>query len=98
MNSLRNAVNRTVPPLCLLLALMLLIAGFAVLATDRPQPSVELHRATAAADDEYRDLLEHQLLQRRRNRTITILATFGMAVVMAATGFVSMKPRLAKTT
>jgi hypothetical protein len=97
MNRLRNAISRSVPPLCLLLALMLLIAGFAVLATDRPQPSVELHRATAAADEEYRDRLEQQLLRQRRNRTITIVATFGMAVVMAATGFVSMKPHHPET-
>lgn len=97
MNRPRDAINRIVPPLCLLLALMLLIAGFTVLATDRPQPSVELHRATAAADEEYRDLLELQLLRQRRNRTITIVATFGMAVVMAVTGFVSMKPRHPET-
>jgi hypothetical protein len=86
-------MNRVVPPLCLLLALLLLIAGFAVLATDRPEPSVELHRATAAADDDYREVLEDQLRRDRFKRTVMIVTMFGMAIVMAATGFVAMKPR-----
>jgi len=85
-------MNRVVPPLCLLLALLLLIAGFAVLATDRPEPSVELHRATAAADDDYREVLEDQLRRDRFKRTVLIVTMFGMAIVMAATAFVAMKP------
>ena len=86
-------MNRVVPPLCLLLELMLLIAGFAVLATEGPQPSVELHRATANADDDYRKVLEEQLRHDRFKRMVTIATLFGMSVVMTATGFVAMKPR-----
>ena len=42
---------RFLPPTCLLLALLLLIAGFAILAIEKPQPSIELHRVTAAGDE-----------------------------------------------
>ncbi len=86
-------MNRAIPPLCLVLALFLLIAGFAVLATDEPQRSVELHRATAAADEAQREMLEEQLQRQRLRRTVAIVSIFGLAIVMGATGFVVMKPR-----
>ena len=86
-------MSRVVPPLCLVLALFLLISGFAVLATDRPQPSVELHRATAAADEQQREVLEEQLQNQRFRRTVAIFSIFGLAIVMGATAFVAMKPR-----
>ena len=86
-------MNRVVPPLCLLLALFLLIAGFAVLATDRPQPGVDLHRATAADDEQQRLVLEKELRNRRFTRTVMLVTLFGLAIVIAAGGFVAMKPR-----
>ena len=86
-------MSRVVPPLCLVLAVFLLIAGFAVLATDRPQPSVALHAARAAADEAQRDVLEEQLRRQRFRRTVAIVTIFGLAIVMGATAFVAMKPR-----
>lgn len=81
-----------IPPFCLVLALMLVIAGFAVMAVEKPQPSVELHRATAQADEEYRDLLESQLERRRLQQRVMIGSFFGLAVVFAAIAYVSMRP------
>ena len=35
-------MRHVLPPLCLLLALSMMIAGFAVLSVEPPEPSVEL--------------------------------------------------------
>ena len=85
-----------IPPLCLVLSLLLFIAAFAALAIDSPQPSVELHRARVEADEPYRDALEEQLDRRRLQRKLLIGSLFGMAVIMAATGFLAMRPSGAK--
>jgi len=89
-------MNAIVPPLCLVLSLLLLIAGFAVLATEQPQPSVELHRARVEADDAYRDALEEQLAHRRRQRWILIISLFGLALILAVVAFVAMRPAASK--
>ena len=85
-------MNQVVPPLCLILSLLLFIAGFAVLAIERPQPGIELHRARVEGDEQHRDLLEQQLQRRRLQRKVLIGSLFGMAVIVAATAFVVMRP------
>ena len=85
-------MNAIVPPTCLVLALLLLIAAFAVLAIDEPQPSVELHRARVEADERYREALEEQLENRRLRRRLLIGSLFGMAVILAVVAFVAMRP------
>ena len=86
-------MSRLLPPTCLLLALLLLIAGFAILAIEKPQPSVELHRVTAAGDEKRREVLEDQLDQQKMKRTGLIVSVFGLAIVLGAFGFISMTPR-----
>jgi len=86
-------MHRIVPPICLLLSLLLLIAGFSLLARDQPDPSVDLHRARMADDEQYRDLLEEDLRRRRLKRTVMIATLFGMAVVLGVASFVAMRPR-----
>jgi hypothetical protein len=85
-------MKQFVPPVCLVLSLLLLIAAFAVLAVEPPQPSVELHRARVEADEQYRDALEEQLQRRRLQRKILIGSLFALAVIMAAVAFVAMRP------
>ncbi len=55
-------MSRVIPPLCLLLTVLLLVAGFALLAREKPQPSIRLHEATASGDEERRELLEAELV------------------------------------
>jgi len=85
-------MNEIVPPLCLVLSVLLLIAAFAVLAIESPQPGIELHRARVEKDEQYRDLLEQQLERRRLQRKVLIGSLFGMAVIAAAAAFVAMRP------
>jgi hypothetical protein len=89
-------MNAIVPPTCLGLSLLLFIAGFAVLAIERPQPSVELHRARVEADEQYRDALEEQLAHRRRQRWLLIISLFGLAVILAIVAFVAMRPSVSR--
>ena len=85
-------MNNVAPPICLVLSLLLFIAGFAALAIEKPQPGVELHRARVEADDQLRDALEQQLESRRLRRKLLIGSLFGMAVIMAAAAFAVMRP------
>jgi len=85
-------MNEIVPPLCLVLSVLLLVAAFAVLTMERPQPSIELHRARVENDEQYRGLLEQQLERRRLQRKVLIVSLFGMAVIVAAAAFAAMRP------
>jgi hypothetical protein len=85
-------MKELIPPLCLVLSLLLFIAAFTVLAIDKPQPSVELHRARVEADEQYRNALEKQLEQRRRQRWLLIVSLFSLAVIMAIVAYVVMRP------
>ncbi len=89
-------MHKFVPPLCLLLSLAMLIAGFALLAKERPQAGVELHRARVEGDEEYRDVLEQQLERRLLRRKLLISGLFGMATIMVIAAFVTMRPASAK--
>ncbi len=80
------------PPACFVLSLLLLISGFAVMVRERPQPSVELHRARVEDDEPSRVRLEQQLERRRLERTFLVVSLLGMAVILAAAGFVTMRP------
>ena len=85
-------MKEIIPPLCLVLSLLLFIAGFAALAIESPQPGIELHRARVEDDEQYRDLLEQQLDHRRLQRKVLIGSLFGMAVIMAVSAYVVMRP------
>ena len=81
-----------VPPLCLVLSMLLFIAGFATLSVDRPQPGVELHRARVQDDEQYRDLLEQRLERRRLQRKVLTGSLFGMAIILPIVAFIVMRP------
>ncbi|OHB81456.1 MAG: hypothetical protein A2W31_13140 [Planctomycetes bacterium RBG_16_64_10] len=86
-------MNKLVPPCCLLLAMTLFVVGFALLAVDSPDPSVELHRARAGTDEPYRELLERQLLRRQRFRKGLVVGSFALGVTFTAVAFVTMQSR-----
>jgi hypothetical protein len=79
--------------LCLLLALALLITGFALMAVEPPAASVELHSARVRGDEAYRDVLEDQLAQRQRARRILVGSLFAGSALMVLVAFLTMAPR-----
>jgi hypothetical protein len=81
-----------VPPACLVLALLLFIAAFGVLVRDPPQPGMDLHRARVQGDEAYQEVLEAELAHRQRQRKLLIGGLFGLAVIVAAAGYVAMRP------
>ena len=85
-------MTKVVPPLCLLLGLIAFVAGFALLAVDRPQPSIELHQARVQGDEQYRELLEDQLRRRQLWRNTSIGSLFTCGVLFTVVGFLAMKP------
>jgi len=74
-------------PLCLLLALSLLIAGFAMWAVESPQPNMELHRARVTGDEAYSEVLETQLAGQRRSRKVLLIGLFGGSATMVVMAF-----------
>jgi hypothetical protein len=85
-------VTKIVPPFCFLLGLFNFIAGFALMAIEPPQPSMDLHRARVEGDDQYRDLLEDQLERRQLLRKVLIVTLFTCSVLFPAVGFMAMQP------
>ncbi len=85
-------MQRLLPPLCLLMALAMAVVGFGVWAVEAPQPSVELHRAGASGDEQYRDALEAQLRRQQLNRKILLACLFVGSGVFVAAAFLAMRP------
>jgi hypothetical protein len=79
-------------PLCLLLALAMFFAAFAVAAVDPPEATVDYHRARVSGDDEYGDLLESQLERRQFARKALVGSLIFAGVALTGTAFVSMRP------
>ena len=85
-------MSKVIPPFCLLLALLMFIVGFALLAVDRPEASTELHRARIGDDEQYRDLLEEQLRERQLWRNVLIGTLFTTGVLSTVVAFLAMRP------
>ena len=83
-------MTRFLSPLCLLLALAMLIAGFTLRSVEAPQAGVELHRARVVGDDHYADVLEGQLKQRRWARTALIFCMFGGSAALTLAAFATL--------
>ena len=85
-------MRHVLPPFCLILALAMLVAGFAIWAVEPPQANVELHRARVSGDEDYRDLLEAQLARRQLARKVLVGCLFGSSALMVVVAFMSMRP------
>jgi hypothetical protein len=82
-------MQRFLAPLCLILCLALLVTGFALLATDAPEPNIQLHRARAAGDEAYQEVLERELQRRIWIRRGVIGALFVGAFALGVGAFCS---------
>jgi len=89
-------MNRLLPPLCLLLALSMVVTGFVLLAVGPPEPSVDLHRATASGDESSRDVLQADLESKRFKRRLLLGCLFAGSAVMIAMAFMTMQPSNAR--
>jgi len=85
-------MRRLVPPLCLLLALAMGVAGFALWAVERPQPGIDLHRARVSGDQQYRELLEAQLQRQRWTRNLVLGCLFAGSGGLTVIAFLTMEP------
>lgn len=70
----------------------MLIAGFAMLAVEAPEASLELHQAYASNDTSRRDALNASLERRRLERKLLIGSLLAGAVIMTVAAFLAMAP------
>ena len=85
-------MRRLVSPLCLVMALALAIAAFALWAVEPPQPGVEMHRAGAIGDDQYREALEDRLERRQLKRKVLLVCLAVGSGVLIVAAFLAMRP------
>ncbi len=83
-------MDRLLSPLCLLLALAMLIAGFALWSVDPPEAGMELHRARVVGDDDMAAAQESKLEQRQTSRTILLYCMFGGSAAMTLAAFATL--------
>jgi uncharacterized protein (UPF0254 family) len=82
-------MQRFLAPICLILCLAMLVTGFALLATDPPEPNVQLHRARATRDEAYEEVLERELQRRIWMRRGVIGGLFVGAFALGVGAFCS---------
>ncbi len=82
-------MQRFLSPACLILCLALLVTAFALLATDAPEPNMQLHGARVRGDEAYQEVLERDLQQRIWVRRGVIGALFVAALASGVAGFSS---------
>ena len=83
-------MRQLVPPVCLSLALAMIVAGFCLWTMTPPAATVDLHRAAAEGDDLYREAIEAQLSRRQRGRKLLIGSLFVGGPLMVAIAFLAM--------
>ena len=54
-------VSNLLSPICLAIALVMLVTAFAILVTDAPDVSVQLHQARASGDELVEEALERAI-------------------------------------
>ena len=83
-------MNRFLSPLCLLLAIAMLIAGFTLWSVEAPEAGIELHRARVVGDDDFTEVMEAKLQQRRSARLALLFCLFGGSVAMTLAAFATL--------
>ena len=86
------SMHRIIPPICLLLALTMVVLGFGVWALAPPEANVALHRARAAGDDQHREVFEADLRHQQLKRKLLVGCLFAAGAALVATAFLSMRP------
>ena len=81
--------SKMVSPLCLALSLLMLILAFALVFTEAPGESVQLHSARAEGDELVESALSNQLAFRLWFRRLLLAALFCFSIFMAILAFVT---------
>lgn len=81
---------RFLSPLCLLLALAMVIAGFALWSVDAPEAGIELHRARVVGDDDSTEAMEAKLAKRQTARKTLLVCLFGGSAAMTLAAFATL--------
>ena len=85
-------MSKVIPPLCLLLSLLMFIAGFALLAVEPPEAGTDLHRARVEGDEQSREVLEDKLQKDQHLRNFLIGTLFVSGVLSTFAAFFAMRP------
>lgn len=78
-------------PVCLVIALLMLVAGFAILATEGPSESVSLHAARASGNELMEEAWNQQLIGQRWFRRLLLAALFAGSLLMTLLAFVTLR-------
>ncbi len=84
-------MSRFLSPFCLLLALAMLIAGFALWSVEPPEAGIELHRARVAGNDHATEAMESKLKRRQSSRRALLVCLFGGSAAMTFVAFATLR-------
>ncbi|MBN1851616.1 MAG: hypothetical protein JW829_02800 [Pirellulales bacterium] len=84
-------MSRIVPPLCMLLALAMVIVGFGLWVVGPPEPNIDLHRARVTGDASYEEVLESQLCRRQQHRKWLLICLFAGSGLFTVLALISMR-------
>ena len=79
------------PPLCLVLALTMVVVGFSMLAFGPPEANIAVHEARVSGDELAKTVLEADLKQQQTSRITMIVLLFVGSGVMTVVAFGSMR-------
>ncbi len=82
-------MQQLLSPVCLILCLALSVTAFALLATDAPEPSIQLHAARVEGAEDREKVLERDLQRRIWVRRAVIGVLFVAAFASGVAGFSS---------
>lgn len=83
-------MTRLLSPLCLLLALCMLFAGFSLWSVEGPEAGIALHRARVVGDDDFAAAQESKLERRKFARTALLFCLFGGSGAMTLAAFATL--------
>lgn len=83
-------MGRFLSPLCLLLALAMLFAGFALWSVDPPEAGMKLHEARVMGDDDLATAQESKLERRQGARKLLLFCLFGGSAGMTLAAFATL--------
>ena len=78
-------------PLCLVVSLIMLVLAFAILASEPPGESVQIHSARASGDELAEAAMKTQLTGKIWFRRLLLAALFCGSVLMILVSFVTMR-------
>ena len=83
-------MQQIAPPLCFLLAIAMVVAGFSLIAIGLPEANVALHHARASGDDAATEQLESGLRRQQVIHVTLITVSLVGSVLLVGVGFRAM--------